>query len=166
MLADAGRVALVALVSPVRRPTATAARAAATPRTGCAFVEVFVDTPLEDCEQRDPKGLYRRARAGTLRGLTGVDDPYEPPAAPDLVLDGTAPLGQSVEALEALLIGARADPATELVSVRWPVRPTARRSPGSSGPGTRACSSPSMRRRRRTSRCATWCRTPWISART
>jgi bifunctional enzyme CysN/CysC len=64
---------------------------------------VFVDTPLEVCEQRDPKGLYRRARAVTLRGLTGIDDPYEPPSAPDLVLDGTAPLDQSVAALEALL---------------------------------------------------------------
>jgi adenylylsulfate kinase len=67
------------------------------------FVEVFVDTPLEVCEERDPKGLYRRARAGTLHGLTGVDDPYEPPAEPDLVLDGTQPLQEGVERLEALL---------------------------------------------------------------
>ena len=58
------------------------------------FVEVYVDTPLEVCEQRGPKGLYRRARAGKLRALTGIDDPYEPPAVPDLVLDGTAPLEQ------------------------------------------------------------------------
>ena len=67
-------------------------------------MEVYVDTPLEVCEERDPKGLYRRARAGTLRGLTGVDDPYEPPPDPDLVLDGTAPLQESVAALEALLL--------------------------------------------------------------
>jgi bifunctional enzyme CysN/CysC len=63
---------------------------------GLPFLEVHVDTPPEVCEQRDPKGLYRRARAGTLHGLTGVDDPYEPPAHPDLVLDGTAPIERSV----------------------------------------------------------------------
>jgi sulfate adenylyltransferase len=51
------------------------------------FVEVFVNTPLDVCERRDPKGLYARARRGELHGLTGVDDPYEPPLASDLVLD-------------------------------------------------------------------------------
>ena len=103
MMADAGLLVLVALVSPYADH-----RDRVRQRHGedaLAFVEVFVDTPLEVCEQRDPKGLFRRARAGTLRGLTGIDDPYEPPPAPDLVLDGTAPLGQSVEALEALLLG-------------------------------------------------------------
>jgi len=54
------------------------------------FVEVFVDTPLEVCEQRDPKGLYRKARAGKLRGFTGIDDPYEPPARPEVTLRGGA----------------------------------------------------------------------------
>jgi adenylylsulfate kinase-like enzyme len=58
---------------------------------------------LEVSEQRDPKGLYGRARAGTLHGLTGVDDPYEPPEDPDLVLDGTKPIPDGVAALEALL---------------------------------------------------------------
>ena len=53
------------------------------------FVEVFVDTPLEACEQRDPKGLYAKARAGELTGFTGIDDPYEPPEDPQLVLDTT-----------------------------------------------------------------------------
>ena len=47
---------------------------------------MFVDTPIEECEQRDPKGLYAKARAGELKGFTGIDDPYEPPLAPDLVL--------------------------------------------------------------------------------
>jgi len=61
------------------------------------------DTPLEVCEARDPKGLFRRARAGTLIGLTGVDDPYEPPPHPDLVLDGTRPIGEGVSSLESLL---------------------------------------------------------------
>ena len=102
MMADAGLLVLVALVSPYADHREGVRRRHA--EDGLRFVEVFVDTPLEVCEQRDPKGLYRRARAGTLRGLTGIDDPYEPPPAPDLVLDGTAPLGRSVEALEALLI--------------------------------------------------------------
>ena len=50
------------------------------------FVLVYVDTPLEVCEQRDPKGMYARARRGDLRGFTGIDDPYEPPRTPDLVV--------------------------------------------------------------------------------
>jgi bifunctional enzyme CysN/CysC len=57
---------------------------------GLRFVEVFVDTPIEECEQRDPKGLYAKARAGELTGFTGIDDPYEPPLQPDLVLDTTS----------------------------------------------------------------------------
>jgi sulfate adenylyltransferase len=51
------------------------------------FIEVFVDTPLEECERRDVKGFYARARAGELTGFTGLDDPYEPPSKPELVLD-------------------------------------------------------------------------------
>ncbi len=54
------------------------------------FVEIFVDTPLEICRQRDPKGLYARARRGEIRGLTGIDDPYEPPETPEIVLDTIA----------------------------------------------------------------------------
>lgn len=50
------------------------------------FIEVFVDTPIEVCEQRDPKGLYKKARAGEIKGFTGIDDPYEEPEAPELVL--------------------------------------------------------------------------------
>jgi len=50
------------------------------------FIEVFVDTPIEVCESRDPKGLYKKARAGEIKGFTGIDDPYEPPASPELVL--------------------------------------------------------------------------------
>jgi len=51
------------------------------------FIEIFVDTPLEICEQRDPKGLYRKARRGELRNFTGLDSPYERPSNPDLTLD-------------------------------------------------------------------------------
>lgn len=84
LMADAGVVVLVPVISPYRadRERVRAIHAAA----GLAFVEVFVDTPLELCEQRDPKGLYAKARAGELTGMTGIDDPYEPPAAPELRL--------------------------------------------------------------------------------
>jgi bifunctional enzyme CysN/CysC len=84
LFADAGVVALVPLISPYRsgRERAREIHVAA----DLPFFEVFVDTPIEECERRDPKGLYARARAGQLTGFTGVDDPYEPPLAPDLVL--------------------------------------------------------------------------------
>jgi bifunctional enzyme CysN/CysC len=84
LMADAGLVALVPLVSPYRadRDAIRALHEAA----GLPFVEVFVDTPIELCEQRDPKGLYAKARAGELKGFTGVDDPYEAPEDPELVL--------------------------------------------------------------------------------
>jgi bifunctional enzyme CysN/CysC len=84
LFADAGVVALVPLISPYRagRDRARAAHAVA----GLPFAEVFVDTPLELCEQRDPKGLYAKARAGELTGMTGIDAPYEPPLDPDLRL--------------------------------------------------------------------------------
>jgi bifunctional enzyme CysN/CysC len=93
LLADAGVVAFVPLISPYRadRDLVRALHVEA----DLPFVEVFVDTPIELCEQRDPKGLYEKARAGEITGFTGIDDPYEAPAAPELVLrpadgDGTA----------------------------------------------------------------------------
>ncbi|MGI9601802.1 MAG: adenylyl-sulfate kinase [Acidimicrobiales bacterium] len=84
LFADAGTVALVPLVSPYR-----AARDRAREIHQLAdvpFFEVFIDTPIELCEQRDPKGLYAKARAGEIKGFTGIDDPYEAPARPELVL--------------------------------------------------------------------------------
>jgi bifunctional enzyme CysN/CysC len=86
LFADAGVVALVPLISPYRagRDHARALHEAA----GLEFFEVFVDTPIEVCEQRDPKGLYAQARAGKITGFTGIDDPYEAPLAPELVLPG------------------------------------------------------------------------------
>jgi bifunctional enzyme CysN/CysC len=87
LLADAGVVALASLVSPLKsdRETARALSEAAK----LPFLEVHVATSLSECEKRDPKGLYARARSGELKGLTGVDAPYEPPDDPDLVLDTT-----------------------------------------------------------------------------
>jgi bifunctional enzyme CysN/CysC len=93
LMADAGIVALVPVISPYRagRDRVRAIHESA----GLRFVEVHVDTPLELCERRDPKGLYARARAGDLPGMTGIDDPYERPTAADLVLE-PAPLDDQV----------------------------------------------------------------------
>ncbi|MGI8430425.1 MAG: adenylyl-sulfate kinase [Solirubrobacteraceae bacterium] len=82
LFADAGTIALVALVSPYVDERRCARECHE--RGGLAFLEVFVNTPLSECEARDPKGLYRRARAGELVGITGIDAAYEPPPAPTL----------------------------------------------------------------------------------
>ena len=81
LFCDAGVVAVVPLISPYRsgRDLARQLHDAA----NLPFIEVFIDTPLEVCEQRDPKGLYRKARAGEISGMTGIDDPYEPPTNPE-----------------------------------------------------------------------------------
>jgi adenylyl-sulfate kinase len=100
LFADAGVVALVSVVSPY----AEARRAARElhERDGLRFVEVYVNTPLDECMRRDPKGLYAKAKAGRLQGFTGVDDPYEPPLAPDVELrcdDLDAAIARVLEAL-------------------------------------------------------------------
>ena len=100
LMADAGLIVLVPVISPYRadRERVRAIHAAA----GLAFVEVLVDTPLDVCEQRDPKGLYARARAGELTGLTGVDDPYEAPEAPDVrIVPGS--IDEQVAAIVAVI---------------------------------------------------------------
>jgi bifunctional enzyme CysN/CysC len=80
-------VALASLVSPLKsdREIARALNDAAK----LPFLEVYVSTSVEECERRDPKGLYKRARAGELKGLTGIDAPYEAPEDADLVVDTT-----------------------------------------------------------------------------
>ncbi|MCE2861652.1 MAG: adenylyl-sulfate kinase [Opitutaceae bacterium] len=83
-LAEAGLVAIVALISPYAADRDEAARRFRA--RGIPFDEVYVNAPREVCEQRDPKGLYREARAGRLEGLTGLDSPYEPPPHPALEL--------------------------------------------------------------------------------
>jgi bifunctional enzyme CysN/CysC len=100
LMAESGVVVLVSLVSPYRADRAAAREAHE--RRGIPFLEVHVATTLQECEDRDPKGLYARARAGELRGMTGVDDPYEAPEAPDLVVAGA---GESVEAAAERLLG-------------------------------------------------------------
>ncbi len=63
------------------------------------FIEVFLNTPIETCEQRDPKGLYKKARAGQLKNFTGIDDPYEAPLNPELSIDATTTSPQEATVL-------------------------------------------------------------------
>jgi adenylylsulfate kinase len=83
LFCESGTIALTAFISPYR---VDRDRVRATMRDG-DFIEVFVDTPLEVCEQRDPKGLYKKARAGEIKHFTGIDDPYEAPLSAELVLN-------------------------------------------------------------------------------
>ena len=85
LFVDAGLIVIVAFISPYRSER-NLARSRFEPDE---FVEIHVNASLEECERRDPKGLYARARKGELKGLTGVDAPYEPPEAADLVVDTT-----------------------------------------------------------------------------
>lgn len=108
LLAESGTIALVGLVSPYERDREQAIKVHTD--ADLVFLEVFVDTPLALCEQRDPKGLYARARAGELTSLTGIDAPYERPSRPDLVLcSGEEAIEDAVErvmrALDARLDG-------------------------------------------------------------
>lgn len=83
LFTEAGIIVLTAFVSPYRHDRDSVRAQLA----DGDFVEVFVDAPLEVCEQRDPKGLYKKARAGEIQGFTGIDDPYEPPNRAEVVLD-------------------------------------------------------------------------------
>jgi adenylyl-sulfate kinase len=101
LLADSGTVAIAAVVSPYARMRAHARERHE--QDGLAFVEVFVDTPVKTCAERDPKGLYARAYAGEIDGFTGVDDPYQPPPDPDLRITPELALGHAVDAVLDLL---------------------------------------------------------------
>ncbi|GJE61175.1 adenylyl-sulfate kinase [Methylobacterium trifolii] len=97
LMAEAGLVVVVSLISPFREERATARRIAG----DVPFLEVFIDTPLTVCEARDPKGLYDRARAGKIPDFTGISAPYEPPLAPDLTITTQA---ETVEQSAEMLI--------------------------------------------------------------
>jgi adenylylsulfate kinase len=87
LFADAGLLAMTSFISPYRkdRDTVRALHDAGK----IPFIEVFVNTPIETCEGRDPKGLYKKARAGQIKNFTGIDDPYEAPEKPELTIDTT-----------------------------------------------------------------------------
>jgi adenylylsulfate kinase len=88
LFADAGLITMTSFISPYRkdRDTVRALHAAGQ----LPFVEIHVKTPIDVCEKRDPKGLYKKARAGELKNFTGIDDPYEEPLHPEVVLDATS----------------------------------------------------------------------------
>jgi adenylylsulfate kinase len=104
LFADTGVITLTSFISPYRkdRDQVRALHLSAK----LPFIEIHVNTPIEVCEQRDPKGLYAKARAGELEGFTGVDDPYEAPLTPELVLDGAAEVGTAARAIVELLAAA------------------------------------------------------------
>jgi adenylylsulfate kinase len=103
LFADCGAITMTSFISPYRkdRDAVRALHAAG----GVPFIEVHVNTPIATCEQRDPKGLYKKARAGQLKGFTGIDDPYEEPLRPELTLDMTSvsPQDATVQLLRYLV---------------------------------------------------------------
>jgi len=97
LMVDAGLTVMVALVSPFRAQR----RLARQLLSDGEFIEVFVDTPLAECERRDPKGMYARARGGKLKDFTGIDSPYERPENPEVRIDTSV---TSVEASVELVL--------------------------------------------------------------
>jgi bifunctional enzyme CysN/CysC len=102
LMRDSGVVVFVALVSPFRSDR----ESAATLFDKGDFIEVFVDTPVDVCSQRDPKGLYAKAAAGNLPNMTGVGQAYEPPLSPDLIVHGTGDVEASADLLVAAILEA------------------------------------------------------------
>ncbi len=87
LFADAGVITMTSFISPYRKDR-DAVRALHDAGQ-VPFLEIHTNTPIETCEQRDPKGLYKKARAGQLKNFTGIDDPYEPPLKAELTIDAT-----------------------------------------------------------------------------
>jgi bifunctional enzyme CysN/CysC len=100
LMADAGTVVITSFISPYRADRARARSIAL--QAGAEFVEIFVDAPLAVCEQRDPKGLYQKARAGELKGFTGIDAPYEPPEDPEIAV--RTDRQSAAESVDAILV--------------------------------------------------------------
>ena len=107
LMADAGLIVLVSFISPFRAERQMVREMLPQGE----FVEVFVDAPLEECEKRDVKGLYAKARAGRIPNFTGIDSPYEPPSAPELRLDTTAMTPEAAaDMVVRLVLGEPIDP--------------------------------------------------------
>ena len=107
LMVDAGLVVLVSFISPFRAERRLAREAV----EDGEFIEVYVDTPLAVAEQRDPKGLYAKARRGELVNFTGIDSPYEPPEVPEVVVDTTSMSAE--EAADAVIEAWERNAATE-----------------------------------------------------
>jgi bifunctional enzyme CysN/CysC len=99
-MVDSGLIVISALVSPFE---VDRQRAKSIFEKG-EFLEVFVDTPVDVCRARDPKGLYKKSAAGEIPNFTGVGQEYERPSHPDLLIDGTAPIEESVEKIVKILL--------------------------------------------------------------
>ena len=104
LFASAGLITLTAFVSPYRRDRLAVRRWVDQENVPGTFVEVFVDAPLAVCESRDPKGLYQKARAGEIKGFTGIDAPYEPPEHPELVINAAQHTPQRPVALACQVV--------------------------------------------------------------
>jgi bifunctional enzyme CysN/CysC len=100
LMVDSGLIVISALVSPFE---VDRQRAKSIFEDG-EFLEIFIDTPVEICRSRDPKGLYKKSAAGEIPNFTGVGQEYERPSNPDLVIDGTAPIDESVEKILKILL--------------------------------------------------------------
>ncbi|WDQ19174.1 adenylyl-sulfate kinase [Rhodopirellula sp. P2] len=105
LFASAGVITLAAFVSPYQRDRDRVRKAIETSGRAGDFLEVFVDTPLEICKQRDPKGLYKKAIAGEIKNFTGISDPYDVPSAPEIHLKwkaGQTPHDQASEIIDEM----------------------------------------------------------------
>jgi adenylylsulfate kinase len=96
LFADAGLIVMTSFISPYRKDRDRARQLHG--EAGLGFIEVFIDAPVGVCEERDPKGLYKKARTGQLKGFTGVDDPYEPPLHPELIMKAETSSPQEIAA--------------------------------------------------------------------
>ena len=116
LMASSGLITLAAFVSPYRRDRDLVRQAVESAGGDGSFLEVFVDTPLEICKTRDPKGLYKKAIAGEIKNFTGISDPYESPESPEIHLqyqEGQTPLAAAKDIYLTLqqrqIIGSRTD---------------------------------------------------------
>jgi adenylylsulfate kinase len=103
LFADCGVITMTSFISPYRKDRDNVRKLH--DAAGVPFLEIHVNTPIATCEQRDPKGLYKKARAGELKGFTGIDDPYEEPAHPEWKIDATSvsPQEATVQLLQFLV---------------------------------------------------------------
>jgi bifunctional enzyme CysN/CysC len=100
LMAEAGLIAICSFISPFRSERQMVRELIAP----TVFLEIFIDTPIDECIRRDPKGLYAKARAGRIPNFTGIDAPYEPPETPELRLDtlAIAPEDAAAQVIDAL----------------------------------------------------------------
>ncbi len=100
LMVDAGLVVATAFISPYQEDRKKVRQLFEQDQ----FLELYVETPVEICEQRDPKGLYKQAREGKIKQFTGIDSPYEPPLQPELQIDGQQPVTDSLSQIIDLLV--------------------------------------------------------------